>query len=415
LREELDVQEHKNQELNLQLQHEELSYNDLTSKFSKKSQENDANVERIIWLESENDRLVVDVEGLQKQVREFQNDRSENIKALTEKIAAQESIIEVMDWSKKKLEKEVARLMATNRKYLESEAKDKNLQSQVKSLELSRIELEKEARLAHRLSQGNQELEKQVAQAVERVVVAERHISQLLNETEALEQQNLTLREEKEDLLMALESSRGGEILAKPMFGDKAGKLTVKTSNSEVILTPLGSSSTVSPACLATMFDQSRSNSDDRLKGFISLDSICEAKTPSQYVWKETPRENKIARLSNEYLWRESPQSGFSGYVRKVDVLEEYLYLSASAVKINFPTVKITNDELLHEARKMPYHKLYDFLRTRMEIKLREQEKQNKNDYENQRKSKFRRLFSWTSPAKKRKDSVIKSPTTIIL
>merc|ERR1712029_925085 len=99
-----------------------------------------------------------------------------------------------------------------------------------------------------------------------------------------------------------------------------------------------------------------------------------------------TPQENKAANLSSEYLWKESPKSGEPGYIRTVDVLEEYLYLSASAVKINYPTVNITNDELLHEARTIPYHKLYDFLRARMELKLKEQETQITNDSDIQRK-----------------------------
>lgn len=425
LREELAEREKGNQELDLQLQQEDLLYNDLKSKFSQISEQNDANVERMMWLETENERLLVDVEELQKQLRELQNDPSENINALKEKIAAQESAIELMEWSKSKLEKEILRLTAENKKMQEYEDKDKSLQSQVKSLELSRIELEKEARCARRLSQGNQELENQVAEAVERVVVAERRVSQLLGETEALEQQNLTLREEKEDLLMSLQSSHSGKTAAKSTFDCKTSKLTVETSNSEgdvsmdqVTLTPLGTSSTVSPACLANMFEQSRSTSDDRLKGLLGLDSIKEARTPSQYCWKDTPRENRrtsLPSLPSEYLWKESPQSAVSGYIRKVDVLEEYLFLSASSVKINFPTVKITYDELLHEARNLPYHKVYDFLRAKMELKLREQETQKKrNDSDNQRKSKFRKLFSWSTPPKKRKDSFIKTISSIL-
>jgi len=414
LKEELAEQENRNQELELLLQQEELSYNDLNSKFSNKSQENDANVERIIWLETENDRLVVDIEELQKQQRWLQNSSSENIKALKEKVASKESIIQDMGWSKSNLEKEVARLMTENKKYLDSEQKGKKLQAEVKRLELSRIELEKEAGLAHQLSIGNLELEKQVAQAEERVVEAETHISRLIRDIEALEQQNLTLREEKEDLSMSLESSRAEKILAKPTFEDRTSKLTVETSHSEVLLTPLDTGSTVSPTCLAAMFDQIGSTSDDRLKGLISLNRICEAKTPSQYMSKVTPQENKATNLSNEYIWKESPKSGESGYVKKVDVLEEYLYLSASAVKIKYPTVEITNDELLHEARKIPYHELYDFLRARMELKLKEQETQITNDSDKKKhKSKFRRLLSW-SPLKKRKDSTIKTIPAIL-
>jgi len=79
-------------------------------------------------------------------------------------------------------------------------------------------------------------------------------------------------------------------------------------------------------------------------------------------------------------------------------------------VKINFPTVEITNDELLHEARKMPYHKLYDFLYGKMELKLQEQKlAQNKNMTDSQQKSKLGRLFSWSSPLKKKIDLMIES------
>jgi len=116
-----------------------------------------------------------------------------------------------------------------------------------------------------------------------------------------------------------------------------------------------------------------------------------------------------MSSIASEFLWKESPKSGASGYIRKVDVLEEYLYLSASAIKINFPTVNISNDELLHEARKMPYHKVYDFLRMKMELRLNEQETQNKTPSVSQQKSKFGRLFSWSSPLKKHIDSMIES------
>jgi len=267
LREELSERENRNQELYLQIQQEEVKYNDLASNFSKISEENDLNAQRIMWLETENARLVARVEELQSLQTELQNSTSENMQNFAEKIAAQESIIEVMDRSKSKLEREVARLLAANEKSLEFEDKDNNLQSQLKSLQVSRIELEKEARKAHRLSLGNQELEKQVAHGVERLVIAERRISQLLIESEALEQQNLTLREEKEDLLQSLHLAGEGKILPKPSHDARAGKLMVETSNTEVSLTPVGTSSTVSPYCLETMVDESRSASDVPSKG----------------------------------------------------------------------------------------------------------------------------------------------------
>jgi len=120
---------------------------------------------------------------------------------------------------------------------------------------------------AYQLSLGNQELEKQVAQGVERLVVAERRISELLVESEALEQQNLTLREEKANLLQCLQMAGEGKIMPKLVHDTKPGKLIVETSNTEAKLTPVGASSTVSPYCLETMVDESRSGSDVPSKG----------------------------------------------------------------------------------------------------------------------------------------------------
>jgi len=344
-------------------------------------------------LGKDNDRLAIRVETLENLLKEKQSGHSESMQSFEEKIATQGSIIKDLDTSKRKLEKEVARLMALIEKYQESEDKDLSLQSKLKSLQLSRVELKREAGQARRLSAGNQELEHQVAHAVERVVVAERRISELLHESEALEQENLTLREEKEDILLALELFRKGKISPKPSSNVKPGKLTLETSNSKIGLTSLGSTSTISPFCLARDLDESNSTCSDQSKVQSSHKNISEAQAASQKIGSDTTRD-KTTSLQNEYTWKESPKSGVSGYIRKVDVLEEYLYLSASAVKINFPTVMITNDELLHDARKLPYHKVYDFLRTKMELRLKKQES------ESQGKSKIRKLFSWSSPLK---------------
>jgi len=345
-----------------------------------------------MWLKTDNDRLALRVENLQNLLKELQNGPSEGMNAFVEKIATQESVIQDMEQSRSTLEKEVARLKAVNEKYIKSQ-EDLCLQSKLKSFQQSQMELQKEAGNVRRLSLGNKELEQQVAHGVERVVVAERRISQLLFEMEQLEQQNLTLREENEDMLVELELARKGKDI-------KTGKLTVETSNSEAAITPLSRIPTISPFCLARMLEESRGSSIDLSKVWTSLDNISEAQTPSPAVWKETTGSKK-GSLLNEYLWKESPKSGVSGYIRKVDVLDEYLYLCASAVKINFPMVKITNEELLDEARKLPFHRVYDFLRTKMELRLKKQEKLKKIQSESQRKSKIRKLFSWSSPLKK--------------
>ena len=47
---------------------------------------------------------------------------------------------------------------------------------------------------------------------------------------------------------------------------------------------------------------------------------------------------------------------------RKSDALEEYLHLTASAVKINFPSVDISALELIEKVRKLPFYRAHDTL-----------------------------------------------------
>ena len=47
---------------------------------------------------------------------------------------------------------------------------------------------------------------------------------------------------------------------------------------------------------------------------------------------------------------------------RKSDALEEYLHLTASAVKINYPSVDVSAAELIEKARKLPFYRVHDAL-----------------------------------------------------
>eukprot|EP01083_Nonionella_stella_P171578 586339_1 len=74
-----------------------------------------------------------------------------------------------------------------------------------------------------------------------------------------------------------------------------------------------------------------------------------------------------------------SKKRSFQRVHRKTDALDEYLHLTASAVKINYPTVNATSQELIQMVRSMPFYQAHDHLNRYMMDRLRwEQIQQNK-------------------------------------
>jgi len=395
LTDEITVLKKKCEEFWHQLRQVELLKNEVAFNVSKISRENETNVDQIKKLEKERNGLVKKTKELQSLLKSIEEGTSENMDNYTEKILMQQQVIEKMRMTNTKLAKEVARLVVENKKH-----KDQTIQS----TEMSRIEIEKEVRKADKLSVTNRELEKQVAEAVERMIFTEGQASFLQRELEALEQQNLLLHEENEDVVLSLNLARDEKAKSNPRESPCV-RISRESSVSDLSHTPLSINSKATPPALVTMLDECRTTSEcwSRDKYPLhSLGSFSETRSPCQFLWKETPRGDESRRTPNEYLWKETPKSDASGYVRKVDVLEEFLYLSASAARINFPTVSITSEELIQEARKLPYHKVQDALRAKMESKLQEQNAKKKKSTEKlKEKAKFyKRLFTWSSPQK---------------
>ena len=54
--------------------------------------------------------------------------------------------------------------------------------------------------------------------------------------------------------------------------------------------------------------------------------------------------------------------------------INEYLHLTASAVKINYPKVKITTDELIKRVESLSFHQYYDQMVRIMEMEKRKME-----------------------------------------
>jgi len=85
---------------------------------------------------------------------------------------------------------------------------------------------------------------------------------------------------------------------------------------------------------------------------------------------------------NNHKKLQRSPKRKDSEKDEKIDALEEYLHLTASAVKINYPTVDASIKELLDMTRNVQFYEAYNHLDNYMRSKLEMAANQsmNKND-----------------------------------
>merc|ERR1712130_401223 len=86
--------------------------------------------------------------------------------------------------------------------------------------------------------------------------------------------------------------------------------------------------------------------------------------------------EHKNMKLSNKH------RGHSHGHTRVLDAQEEYLHLTASAVKINYPTVVTNINGLLKIARTVPFYQAYEKLKEFMEKKQKEAEECGDDDDE---------------------------------
>merc|ERR1712073_275778 len=72
---------------------------------------------------------------------------------------------------------------------------------------------------------------------------------------------------------------------------------------------------------------------------------------------------------------------------QRADALEEYLHLSAAAVKICFPMVPISSSELIQKAKRLPFYRVHDVLSRYMMQKLQWQETQAKKELDRKKEA----------------------------
>lgn len=101
-------------------------------------------------------------------------------------------------------------------------------------------------------------------------------------------------------------------------------------------------------------------------KNMLCLCCVSKGKTFSNNARYKVQRKKSVFVLSNHQR-------------RNQDALEEYLHLTASAVKINYPTINATSKELIEMVKSLPFYQAHDHLNRYMMDRLRwEQIQQNK-------------------------------------
>eukprot|EP01084_Bolivina_argentea_P215669 366206_1 len=80
--------------------------------------------------------------------------------------------------------------------------------------------------------------------------------------------------------------------------------------------------------------------------------------------------------LNNSNIKKRKKETEESRDKKAFDKIKEYLHLSASAVKIKYPTVKdIQSDELIKRVRELPFYKYHDQMVRIMETQIRDEKK----------------------------------------
>merc|ERR1712228_811217 len=116
-----------------------------------------------------------------------------------------------------------------------------------------------------------------------------------------------------------------------------------------------------------------------------SLSDLSDKKAVEQEIKENSPKianksrqEQAIKNGKKTQRYKLRKKSIYSSK-RNQDALEEYLHLTASAVKINYPTINATSKELIGMVKTLPFYQAHDHLNRYMMDRLRwEQIQQNK-------------------------------------
>lgn len=381
LQKEVECEELQNDVENFQIQ-----YNDLANRAEQIEMENQflikeneslkeesrASSERIKFLEQEwnKERLQVSelecvITDLQKNYEKVENDK----RTVSEELSSQRKCCEQLQFSKEDLEGQVQQLQESTEwrrkdhdRVRELVEESDLLRAQLNEMEQLLQAKEKEARDAELLHKENHEMELQIGQMVQQNIQLRRQLNDVTRAKDLLEHDNIVLREEMENLKM--ESSCSRDSSPPHIQCIQQGE---EEEEEEVEEDHIGDDT----------YDYDNDNVNEFKMQILPTETHL-ARTPPAISLEEEVKFSDYNMHSPGEDKMEQPAS------KSTDALEEYIHLTAAAVKIRFHMVPISSDKLIKRAKEHPFYKMHDELIEYMQKKLQEQEstpKKHEQDY----------------------------------
>jgi len=351
-------------ELTDRVEQMEVENQDLNKVITSLKEENRASSERVKLLEHECDLERLRVRELECVIGDLQRDceEAENDKRnVSEELSTQKTSLMQLQCSKRNLEGQVQQLQESTewRRMEQNRVQDlvqetKLLKAQLQDMEQQLQAMEKDAREATLLQKENHEMQVQISEMVQQNIKLKRQLSDVIQSKDHLEQHNQVLQDEMQTLKMEGSCSR-----------ESSSPHIHRILQEDGVVVDEGDEPNEGEA---DHIDDYTYNGDD-----------------NEFTMQILPPESHLARTPPAISLAD--EVGFTIYgahtefddkpaqseARASDALEEYIHLTAAAVKIRFHMVPISSEKLIKRAHEHPFYRMHDELTKYMEEKLNEQ------------------------------------------
>jgi len=373
----LAEKENECNELQIELANYETHCNDLTHRVEQMEIENELLIKKNKSLEEENsaslDRLklleqqysqenlhVKELECIISELQENYDEVESDKRTVCEQLSTQKTSYAELQYSNKNLEGQVQQLQESTewRRVEQSRVQElvnenKLLKSQLQDLQQHLTAMEKEARDTHLLRKENNEMQLQISQMVQQNVQLRRHMSDVTQTKEHLKKHNLVLQDEIETLRM--ETSNNSESPTPHM--NCIQQYVEDVEEDQVEENYIGDDTYSDDGTVDQGFKMQILPTETHLARTPPAISLAEEIEFSMYGIP-SPSEDKVTQAESN----------------SADALQEYIHLTAAAVKIRFHMVQISTEKLINRANEHPFYRMHEELTKYMEKKLQEQE-----------------------------------------
>jgi len=330
------------------------------------NQECRSNTERLKFLERERNSQRLQMKELECFLADLQNvcEKAEKDKrSVAEELTRQQNGFMELEYSKKDLEGQIRKLQASTEWRREKDDRVHELLTEIDQLRAELRDMEhhllakdSEVRDAEQQRAENREMEIQISKMVQQNIQLRRQLNDVSQSKESLEQYNEALQDELQNL-------RAESTICRE----------------------------VSPSiqCVLQDIEDSDTNSvhdTEQNEDLYSKDNLLHV-IPAGNDPARTPPPISLAEEFEFSVYNSHSPKEDKDEAKMHDALDEYLHLTAAAVKIRYNMVPISSEELIQRVKNISFYKAHDELTKYMKEKLQEQEMagiKNEQDYSQQ-------------------------------